>query len=190
MPTRIEIRRSYDRTKKVRNDKPIFVEDLQRKASYCTSGAILSGPSEVFYKPYESPRTYIQTSYGVSPVEITADNPVEDKTGKITYVNILLMTIDGNRGKKVPERYDSPRPCLLKRRAGRTAYGHHIRILGPSTIICSMRKPIRPMVYIWIETASDVECTKTGECFCSSGFAILERAVWQRFCPLLLGHRN
>ena len=190
MKIRIEIKRSFDRTNKVRIADPILIKE-PKKTEYRTSGAVLHGSSEIFYRPTESPRTYLEVDGDVSPVEKPINDPREDKTGQITYVNILLMTIDGNRGNKIPERTKFPCPCLLKRTAGRTEYGHHIRISGPAKILSSLRKPIRKNVYVWIEAPSDsVKCTKRGECFCSLRHGPLEPAVWQRFCPLLLGHRG
>jgi hypothetical protein len=139
----------------------------------------------------EYPRAYIEVDGPVSPIERPIDDPKDDKRGRITYVNILLMTVDGNRGNKISERRNRPCPCLLKRTAGRTEYGHHISISRPATILSSVGKPIRKNVYVWIEAPSDsVECTKRGECFCSLRYGPLEPAVWQKFCPLLLGHRG
>ena len=103
--------------------------------------------------------------------------------------NKALSMRFGNLGWTLqPKLCDSP--CLLKRTAGRTEYGHHISISGQQKILSSLRKPIRKNVYVWIEAPSDsVECIKTGECFCSLGPSPLQPDVWQRFCPLLLGHR-
>jgi len=190
MKTRIEIERSYDRINKVRIENPILVKE-PGKPEYRTAGAVLHGPSQVFYRLDEHPRTYIEVDGHVSPVTMLVDNPKEDRMGRITYVNIVLMTIDGNRGNKIPERQKYPCPCLLKRTAGKTEYGHHIKISGPARILSSLRKPIRKHVYVWIEAPSDsVECIKRGECFCSLQPSPLEPAVWRRFCPLLLVRRG
>jgi hypothetical protein len=189
MKTRVEIKRSYDRINKVRIENPIQVKE-PGKPEYRTSGAVLHGPSQVFYRPEENPRTYIEVDGQISPVEKSVDDPKENRTRRLTYVNILLMTIDGNRGNKIPERRDRPCPCLLKRTAGRTEYGHHIKISGPAKILSSLRKPIRKNVHVWIEApGGSVECINTGECFCSLRSSPLEAAVWERLCPLRLGHR-
>jgi hypothetical protein len=181
MKIRIEIKRSYDRVKRERIKNPILVKEPGQEP-YSSSGALLCGPSEVFYKPHEHPRTYLEVDGRVSRVDTTVNRPKEDKTGKTTYVNILLSTIDGNRGKEVPERVKCPCPCLLKQRGGTPEYGHHIRISGPSKIVSSLTKPIRSNVFVWIETESNVDCTNENRCFCTG----LQSELWPGFCPRLL----
>jgi len=190
MKTRIEIKRSFDSIKKVRIENPVLIKEMG-KPEYRTSGAVLQRPSQVFYRPNEHPRTYIEVDGHVAPIERPVDNPRENSTGRITYVNIYLNAIDGNQGNRIPERRNWPCPCLLKRTAGRTEYGHHIRISGPATLLSSLHKPIRKGVYVWIEApGGSVECIKTGECFCSLRPSLLEPAVWESFCPLRLGSRT
>jgi hypothetical protein len=159
MKTRIEIKRIYDRKEKSFIRNPILIK-TPGKEPYYTAGAILHGPSEIFYEPRAqppNPRAYIEVDGPVSRIDSPNNNPKEDK--RLTYINILLETIDGNRGNKVPERRNCPCPRLLKRKAGITYCGHHISIAGAAKIVSSFGKPIRKNVYAWIETDVNVECT-------------------------------
>jgi hypothetical protein len=181
MKTRIEIKRIYDPRSKSRASNPILIKPSGSEPYPPAAGACLHGPSEVCYDPNGNPRAYIEVEGRATPIAISTVDPKEDRSGRTTYVNILLETIDGNRGTKVPQRQTCPCPCLLKRKGGRTEYGHHIRINGPARIIYNRVKPIRPHVYAWIETEADVDCEIRNNCFCTG----LASELWPRFCPRL-----
>lgn len=183
--------------------KPVIIRGTPDQLGY---GAALNGTIDIYYDRDDDPQIYIMVSDNtkIHPINNTVDHPKEDTTGRITYVYVDQaarvpppskrnpppgVRWDRKKTAHLAERLQCPCPALVRRQKSTSHWGHHVRVVGESTIVYSLCEPLRGPdgktgVRLWLETeSSNVKCIKTVPCCCSEKTSI----QWPWLCPLLRG---